>query len=52
MIVIVISDIFNVKNISDDVIIYGVNIEEYDKILYVVLICFKELNLILKKEKC
>ena len=47
-----ISDIPNVKNISNDVIIYGVNTEEHDKTLHTVLTCFKELNLTLKKEKC
>ncbi|KAL9988412.1 hypothetical protein ACROYT_G002850 [Oculina patagonica] len=47
-----ISDIPNVKNISDDVIIYGVNTEEHDKTLHAVLTRFKELNLTLKKEKC
>ena len=46
-----ISDIPNVKNISDDVIIYGVNTEEHDKTLHAVLTRFKELNLTLKKEK-
>ena len=47
-----ISDIPNVKNISNDVIIYGVNTEEHDKILHAVLTRFKELNLTLEKEKC
>ena len=47
-----ISDIPNVKNISDDVIIYGVNTEDHDKTLHAVLTRFKELNLTLKKEKC
>ena len=47
-----ISDIPNVKNVSDDVIIYGVNMEEHDKTLHAVLTRFKELNLTLKKEKC
>ena len=47
-----ISDIPNVKNISDDVIIYGVNTQEHDKTLHVVLIRFKELNLTLRKDKC
>jgi len=47
-----ISDIPNVKNISDDVIIYGVNTEEHDKTLHAVLTRFKDLNLTLKKEKC
>ena len=47
-----ISDIPDVKNISDDVIIYGVNTEEHDKTLHAVLTHFKELNLTLKKEKC
>ena len=45
-----ISDIPNAKNISDDVIIYGVNTEEHDKTLHAVLTRFKELTL--KKEKC
>lgn len=52
VIVTAISDIPNVKNISDDVIIYGVNTEEHDKTLHAVLTLFKELNLTLKKEKC
>ena len=47
-----ISDIPNVKNISDDVIIYGVNTQEHDKTLHAVLIRFKELNLTLRKDKC
>ena len=47
-----ISVIPNAKNISDDVIIYGVNTEEHDKTLHAVLTRFKELNLTLKKEKC
>ena len=47
-----ISDIPNVKNISDDVIIYGVNTVEHDKTLHAVLTRFKDLNLTLKKEKC
>ena len=47
-----ISDIPNVKNISDDVIIYGVNTEDHDKTLHAVLTRFKELNLTLNKEKC
>ena len=47
-----ISDIPNVKNISDDVIIYGVNTEEHDKTLHAVLTRFEDLNLTLKKEKC
>ena len=47
-----ISDIPIVKNISDDVIIYGVNTEEHDKTLHAVLTRFKDLNLTLKKEKC
>ena len=41
-----ISDIPSVKNISDDVIIYGVNVQEHDKA------CFQELNRILHKNKC
>ena len=47
-----ISDIPNAKNISNDVIIYGVNTEEHDKTLHAVLTRCKELNLTLKKEKC
>ena len=47
-----ISDIPNVKNISDDVIIYGVNTEDHDKTLHAVQTRFKELNLTLNKEKC
>ena len=35
-----ISDIPNVKNISDDVIIYGVNVQEHDKAPHAVLTCF------------
>ena len=45
-----ISDIPNVKNISDDVIIYGVNTEEHDKTLHAVLARLKDLTQ--KKEKC
>jgi len=47
-----ISDIPNVKKISDDVIIYGVNTGEHDKTLHAVLARFKDFNLTLKKEKC
>ena len=47
-----ISDIPNVMNITDDVIIYGANTEEHDKTLHAILTRFKELNLTLKKEKC
>ena len=47
-----ISDIPNVKNISDDVTIHGFNTEEHDKTLHAVLTRFKELSLTLKKEKC
>ena len=47
-----ISDITNVKNIGNDLIIYGVNTEEHDKTLHAVLTHFEELNLTLKKEKC
>ena len=46
-----ISGIPNAKNISDDVIIYGVNTKQHDKPLHAVLTRFKELNLTLKKEK-
>ena len=46
------SDIPNVKNISDDVIIYGVNVQEHDKALHAVLTRFQELNLTLRKDKC
>ncbi|KAK3716437.1 hypothetical protein QZH41_016846, partial [Actinostola sp. cb2023] len=47
-----IHDIPNVKNISDDIIIYGVNTEGHDKTLHAVLNRLQELNLTLKKEKC
>ena len=47
-----ISDIPNVKNISDDVIIYGLNIQEHDKALHAVLARFQELNLTVRKDKC
>ena len=47
-----ISDIPNSKNISDDIIIYGVNREEHDKALHAVLNRFSELNLTLNKAKC
>ena len=47
-----ISDIPNVKNISDDVIIYRVNVRERDKALHGVLARFQELNLTLHKNKC
>ena len=45
-----ISDIPNIKNISDDVIICGVNAQEHDKAP--VLTRFQELNLTLCKDKC
>ena len=47
-----ISEIPNVKNINDDVIIYGVNVQEHDKALHAVLTRFQELNLTLRKDKC
>ena len=47
-----ISDFPNVKNISDDVIIYGVNVQEHDKAPHAVLTRFQELNLTLRKDKC
>ena len=47
-----ISDIPNVNNTSDDVIIYGVNVQEHDKALHAVLTGFQELNLTLRKDKC
>ena len=47
-----ISDIPNVKNTSDDVIIYGVNVQEHDKALHAVLTRFQELNLTLRIHKC
>ena len=49
MIASAISDIPNVKNISD-VIICGVNVQEHDKAP--VLTRFQELNLTLRKDKC
>ena len=52
MIATAINDIPSVKNISYDVIIYGVNTEEHDKTLHAALTHFKELNSTLKKEKC
>ena len=45
-----IGDIPNVKNISDDVIIYGVNMQEHEKALHTVLARFQELNLTLRKQ--
>ena len=51
MIATAISDIPNAKNISDDAIIYGVNVEEHDKTLHAVLTRFTELNLTLRKDK-
>ena len=47
-----ISDIPNVKNISDDVIIYGVNVPEHDKAPHAVLTRFQKLNLTLRRDKC
>ena len=47
-----ISNIANVKNITDDVIIYGVNVQKHDKALHAVLTRFQELNLTLRKDKC
>ena len=47
-----ISDIPNVKNIRDDVIIYGVNDQENDKALHSVLTRFLELKIALRKNKC
>ena len=46
-----ISDIPNVNNISDNVIIYEVNVQENGKALHTVLTCFQELNLTLRKDK-
>ena len=50
MIVSAISDIPNVKNISDDAIICGVNAQEHDKAP--MLTRFQELNFTLRKDKC
>ena len=50
MIVSAISDIPNVKNISDDAIICGVNAQEHDQAP--MLTCFQELNFTLRKDKC
>ena len=47
-----ISDIPNVKNISDDVVIYGVTVQEHDQAVHAVLTRFQELNLTLRKDKC
>ena len=47
-----ISEIPNVKNIRDDVIIYGVNVQENDKALHSVLTRFLELKITLRKNKC
>ena len=47
-----INDIPNVKNISDDIVIFGKNVEEHDKALHAVLNRFQELNLTLRKDKC
>jgi len=46
-----ISDTPNVKNVSYDVIIYEVNIQEHDKALHAALARFQELNLTLRKDK-
>ena len=46
-----ISDISNVKNISDDVIISGVNVQEHEKALHAVPTRSQELNLTLHKNK-
>ena len=46
------SDIPNVNNITDDVIIYGVNVQQHDKAPHAVLNRFQELNLTLLKDKC
>ena len=45
-----IGDIPIVKNISDDVIIDGVNMQEHDKALHAVLACFQELHLTLCRD--
>ena len=50
MIVSAISDIPNVKNISDDAIICGVNAQEHDQAP--MLTRFQELNFTLRKDKC
>ena len=50
MIVSAISDIPNVKNISDDAIICGVNTQEHDQAP--MLTRFQELNFTLRKDKC
>ena len=47
-----ISEIPNDKNISDDVIIYGMKMQEQDKTLHAVLTHFMELNFTLPKNKC
>ena len=46
-----ISDFPDVKNIRDDVIIYGVNVQENDKALHSVLTRFLELKITLYKNK-
>ena len=46
------SSITDIRNISNDVIIYGVNVQEHDKALHAVLTRFQELNLTLCKHKC
>ena len=46
-----ISDIPNVKNISEDVVISGVNVQEHEKALHAVLTRSQELNLTLRKNK-
>ena len=46
-----ISDFPDVKNIRDDVIIYGVNVQENDKALHSVLTRFLELKITLHKNK-
>ena len=47
-----ISDIRNVRNISDDIICFGKTAEEHDTALHKLLKRCEELNLTLNKEKC
>ena len=47
-----ISDFPDVKNIRDDVIIYGVNVQRNDKALHSVLTRLLELKITLRKNKC
>ena len=47
-----IGDISNTKNISDDIIVYGKNVQEHDQALHKLLKRLSDLNLTLNKKKC